>query len=457
VIYAEFVYLMKSQQDFLELAKKTLDARFGKLTWEEFAAKAGLEPRTLKSYRSPETSKSNYREMPFLVRQAIETLLTSPERDSGDVSVVIGALAALVIRQARAGLVDHQTITGLSRFPGSRSGLGREDRKAMALVSRLCMEASLPDFGGEIHDLLTRCREPLQDWLKAPKIMESGYGATVLIDPDHGIPTPEAQDLAESFGSITAHLEERLFAAFKDALAKFPQESADEYYATIREFVVRNPVVTSAALLAIGKVLPPVLWLPVQREFYEPFPAAYSGTPLQLCAHCNSLLRLRKHGIALLACQSRACRNERPMREGVSISADEAYRVTAALHQFWVEPGIHEIWLYDALKAQYMDVALYPYQDRVDIGAPNESFGIDLKAYASAETLGLKLRSGIGGLSHYQKKLLVVPDWIVNSQAGYLDRLRAAIGDNASRLTICAVSEVTSALQATTTRGVARA
>jgi len=131
--------------------------------------------------------------------------------------------------------------------------------------------------------------------------------------------------------------------------------------------------------------------------------------------------------------------------------------VTAALHQFWVEPGIHEIWLYDALKAQHMDVALYPHQDRVDIGATNESFGIDLKAYASAETLGLKLSSGIGGLSHYQKKLLVVPDWIVNSQAGYLDRLRAAIGDNASRLTICAVSEVTSALQTTTTRGVARA
>jgi len=437
------------QKEFLESAKKALEQRFGRMTWDEFAGRAGIEPRTLKSYRALEDSKTNYREMPQLVRQAIGVLLTSPQRDVSDAGVLIGALSALVIRQAKWALVDRQVITGLSRYAGARAGLGEEDRKAMALVSRACLESDIPDFGGEIHDLLTHCREPFKDWFKIKKFTEAGYGDTVLIDPDHGIPTPEAQELAENFGSIAAHLEERIFSSFKDTLAKFPTESANEYYATIREFVVRNPVVSSAKLLEIGKKLPPVLWLPVQREFYEPFPVSYAGQQLRQCAHCNSLLKPHKPGSAVMVCQSRACRNERSMAEGSWINPAESHRVRPEIHQFWVEPGIHEIWLYDELKSKGVDVALYPYQDRVDVGTNDDRFGIDLKAYASAETLGNKLRRSIGGLSFYEKKLLVVPDWIVRSQSGYLDRLRLALGENGKRVLCCVVSEVASIMKAT--------
>jgi hypothetical protein len=436
-----------SQREFLENAKRALEQRFGRMTWDEFAERAGIEPRTLKSYRALEDSKSNYREMPQLVRQAIEVLLTSPQRDSSNAGALIGALSALVLRQAKIALVDRQLITGLSRYAGTRSGLGEEDRKAMALVSRACLESGIPDFGGEIHELLTRCREPLEDWLKVKKLIDAGYEATVLIDPDHGIPTPEAQDLAEDFGSIAAHLEERIFSSFKDTLAKFPNESANEYYAVIREFVVRNPMAPSARLLEIGKKLPPVLWLPVQREFYEPFPISHTGQQLRLCAHCNSLLRPRKHGSMVMVCQSRACRNERSMMEGGWINPAESHRVRPEIHQFWVEPGIHEIWLYDELKSKGLDVTLYPYQDRVDIGTSDDRVGIDVKAYASAETLGSKLRRNIGGLSFYEKKLLAIPDWIVRSQPGYLDRLRIALGENAKRLTCCAISDVASLLR----------
>jgi hypothetical protein len=437
--------MMNAQQkEFLDGAKKALEQRLGRMNWDEFAQKAGIEPRTMKSYRADPDSKHNYREMPSLVRQAIESLLQKPQREVNVASALVGALAGLVIRQAKTALVDRQIITGLSQYPGSRTGLSEEDRKAMALVSRAALQSGLADVGGEIHELLSACREPFSEWLQVPHLLQAGFGATVLIDPDHGIPTPEAQELAEAFGSIAAHLEERIFAAYKDALARFPQESAAEYYTLIREFVVRNPVASAAQLFEIGKKLPPVLWLPVQREFYEPFPASVMDTELVLCAHCNSLLKPHKNGARIKVCSSRACRNERPTQEGARLPALQASRVRAEIHQFWVEPGIHEVWLHDDLKTQGFDVSLYPHQDRVDVGISDDRIGIDLKAYASAETLGLKLKKSIGGLAFYEKKLLVIPDWIVRSQASYLERLRSAMGENSRRLTCCMVSEVAS-------------
>ncbi len=432
------------QKDFLNGAKKTLEQRLGRISWEEFAQKAGIEPRTMKSYRADPDSKHNYREMPSLVRQAIETLLQKPQREVNDASALVGALASLVIRQAKTALVDRQIISGLSQYPGSRTGLSEEDRKAMALVSRAALQSGMADVGGEIHELLSACRQPFSQWLQMPQLLLAGFGATVLIDPDHGIPTSEAQELAEVFGSIASHLEERIFAAYKDALAHFPPESAAEYYTLIREFVVRNPVASAPQLFEIGKKLPPVLWLPVQREFYEPFSASYVDTEIVLCAHCNSLLKPHKNGARLLVCSSRACRNERSTQEGARLPAMQASRVRPEIHQFWVEPGIHELWLHDELKTEGFAVRLYPHQDQVDVAIANDRIGIDLKAYASPETLGLKLKNSIGGLAFYEKKLLVVPDWIVRSQSSYLERLRSSMGENARRLTCCMVSEVPS-------------
>ncbi len=68
--------------------------------------------------------------------------------------MLIAALSALVMRQARIALVEGKMIAGITRTPGAQVGLAAEDRKAMALVSRECLSRGLPDHGAEIHDLL---------------------------------------------------------------------------------------------------------------------------------------------------------------------------------------------------------------------------------------------------------------------------------------------------------------
>ncbi len=132
-------------------------------------------------------------------------------------------------------------ISGISRGRASLIGLSVEDRRAMALVSKACLTNGLPDQGAEIHELLAACTEPLGDWLPIPEVVNGGLSATTLIEPEEGIPTPEAEDLAGSFFGLTAGLEEQIFARFMEILAAFPQEPANDYYTLIREFVVRHP------------------------------------------------------------------------------------------------------------------------------------------------------------------------------------------------------------------------
>ena len=58
-----------TQQDYLKAAKRTLG-----LTWDEFAAQAGIHPRAFKTYRMPDDSL-DHRPLPALARRSIEQLL----------------------------------------------------------------------------------------------------------------------------------------------------------------------------------------------------------------------------------------------------------------------------------------------------------------------------------------------------------------------------------------------
>jgi hypothetical protein len=337
-------------------------------------------------------------------------------------------------------MLDKQMISGLDWRPGLRNGLTIEERKIMALVSRFSLCAGLPDFGAEIHNLLFHCTKPLQLWLNIPELVNAGYGPTVLIDPDYGIPTPEAQELASDFSTVTAHLEERLFASLKESLAKYPTESSNDYYTTIRDFIVRNPVVSANKLFEASKLLPGALWMAIQQEFYEavPYALAVNGA-LVLCYHCNSLMKLDSNRGNLYRCQTRACRSTNPSKTGINIQVNEARRVKRGIHQYWVEPGIDEINLFDSLKKAGINAQLYPLQDRVDIAI--DDIGIDLKSYVSPEILGVKFKKSLGGLSYYKNKWIVIPEVLVASTPNYLERLRSTMGENAHRVECLSVGD----------------
>ena len=422
-----------NQKEYLSRVKKTLEARAGRLTWDELAAHARIEPRALKAYRMPPSSM-DYRIMPQLARQSLESLIAQPLSIQTDEHTLVKALASLVISQAKVALLDRQLITGMDQRPGQRSGLSVEERKIMAMVSRFCLRSGLRDFGAEIHELLAHCKQPMKDWLPLPSLIDAGYGPTVLIDPDYDIPTPEAQELASEFSSVVAHLEERLFAALKELLAKYPTTAANDYYTVVREFVVRNPVTSMDQLFAISKQLPGALWMAIQQEFYEPVPYGLAvNDTLTLCAHCNSLMTPLNKRSSLMKCQTRACNASNPAKTGLKLAIQDAKRVKRGIQQYWVEPGIDEIALFDAMRKAGLNAALYPFQDRVDI-AVGDDLGIDLKAYVSPEILGTKFKKGLGGLAAYTTKWLVIPDALVAQTPNYLERLRSAMGDNHSRV-----------------------
>ncbi|MCG7967076.1 MAG: hypothetical protein JAY63_10790 [Candidatus Thiodiazotropha taylori] len=338
-----------------------------------------------------------------------------PESDS----LLIPALSALVLRQAKRSLIEHRIITGVSQKQNMPIGLQPEDRKAMALVSRACLANGLPDHGAEIHHLLSLCSKPLGNWLSVPEVMEQGLESVCLIYKEEGLPTEEAEDLAGSFSTLTANLEEQLFSNLHDALAKQPKTLAEEYYTLIRDFVVRNPMTTEAVLHEKGKEMPAIIWK-ILNQLYESVPESWAiDGKVPVCGHCGNAM---KQGKASLVCRLEACSATHPSKK-IRRAAEpgELIRAKRGVRKYWIEPGLDEILLYDNLLAMGIEAQLYPHQDRVDVAVGD--IGIDLKAYASPETLGNKFKKSLGGLHYYPEKWVVIPNRFIKVTPSYLERL----------------------------------
>lgn len=424
---------MGSQKAWLAAAKRTLSRFYPGLTWDDFARLAGIDPRAFKTYRMPEDS-SDYRVMPSLARSAVESLLQPSAAPlienpvppaATPTSILIPALAALVIRQAQLSLIEGRMVAGVDRVYGIPVGLSPEDRRAMALVSRACLVNGLPDHGAEIHDLLAYCTRPFGEWLPIAEVTDNGLSSTEFIQEEDGVPTPEAEELASGFGGMTSSLEDQLFGKFMEVIGKFPDSSANTYYTLVREFVVRHPLCTTEDMKRFGSSgdLPPQLWIMIQQQFYEPVPESWSnGSGVPVCDHCSNALRRGKAG---LACMTVACASSLPAKSSRSLPASSLMRVSRGIRQYWVEPGIDEIRLYDALLAAGLKAELYPNRDRVDIAVGD--IGLDLKTYTSPEMLGRKFKRNLGGLVHYKDRIVVIPDWQAAAVPSYIDRLERAM------------------------------
>jgi hypothetical protein len=339
-------------------------------------------------------------------------------------ALLVPALSAFVVRQARISLIEGKMIAGSSRSSNVPVGLSSEDRKAMAMISRACLLHGLPDRGSEVHHLLRCCTLPLGEWLGVPEVMAQGLEFTKLIEGEDGIPTAEAEELAIDFGSITAGLEEQLFMKFMEVLGRFPEAMANKYYTVVREMVVRHPVGNADAIKYLSEELPYQVWVLLQQQFYEPVPEAWQiNGAVKLCRACGNAM---KQGRAGLVCRTAACCAITPATPGDDAKFSDLIRTTRGVHQYWIEPGLDEIRLFDTLTTMGLPAELYPFRDRVDIAVGD--IGMDLKAYASPEILGKKFNRSIGGLSHYPQKWVVVPDWLTISAPTYIDRLKRAAG-----------------------------
>jgi REase associating with pPIWI_RE/pPIWI_RE three-gene island domain Y len=442
------------QVAFLNHAKAVLSRVHKKMTWDRMAELAEIESQALKTYRMPENSP-DHRAMPQLVRRQIEALLeqaaqsgkvttlAQPEAPGGGPTqrpalfeLVAPALAALVVRTA-AQLHNEGmgvVVSGVDRRAGSRVGLSAEDRRTMALVSRALLTLGLPDASSEIHNLLALCKRPLAEWLPLPEILEQGFGPVRLIDPEQLMPTLEAEGLAEDVAGLASLVEEQLFGDFREALAKLTPAQADEVYTAVRGFVVRHPVVNLKELEAFLEDLPSGVANRVRMGFYEPLSACLDGSEgVALCSRCGNLTKAHAGGAGGWLCTTSACQQHGAAPMKAAQPGIEHFRLARGLRQYWLEPGIDEVLLFDALQGAGLSPRLYPHRDRVDIDlAAASGLGLDLKAYASPELLGRRLKKRPGGLAFYTQRWLVVPDWLANAMPGYMDRLKGALGAGSS-------------------------
>lgn len=443
---------LSDQKTFLAAAKAALAPRGKKLTWDQFAARLGVEPRAMKTYRMPADS-SDYRTMPKLLVEKIEALVrevsdpeepvaprpgssSSPGWVQGNdaMKILPAALAALVTRQARQVFMGGgaSMVSGVDRVRTGLSGLSEEDRRAMALVSRARLSAGLSDIGAEIHQLLATCKQPLGEWLPVAAIKDAGLTSVRLVDPEDRMPTLEAEDLAAGFSGATGLLEEQVFAAFQDALSKQPSKDADEYYSQVREFVVRNPVIQRSKMFRFYGGLPTPVWTCIDQQFYEPVPSSLvAEDEATLCSHCGNIIAM---SAGALRCTTAACCAEHGSSPGRTVPTADLYRLNKALRKYWFEPGIDELRLADKLEALGHKVRLYPNRDTVDLDLGEGSLvGVDLKAYSSPELLGERLKRRPGGLRTYKKPLLVIPDWLARRVPNYIDRVSACLEGSAVR------------------------
>jgi hypothetical protein len=66
--------IMQSQQDYLRAVKDEIG-----VTWDALAGMAGIEPRALKTYRMPDSSK-DYRSLPRLAKDALDRVLADHQK-----------------------------------------------------------------------------------------------------------------------------------------------------------------------------------------------------------------------------------------------------------------------------------------------------------------------------------------------------------------------------------------
>lgn len=438
------------QVAFLNHAKAVLSGVHKKMTWDRMAELAEIEPRALRTYRMPENSP-DHRAMPKSVRRQIEALIdqaglagkmttpVQPEDTAGAPTqrpavfeLVAPALAALVVRTA--GQLHNEgmsvVVSGVDRRAGSRVGLNAEDRRTMALVSRARLSLGLDDTTSEIHNLLALCTKSFGDWLPLPEVLAEGLGPVRLIDPEQLMPTLEAEGLAEDVAGLASLVEEQLFGDFREALGKLTTSQADEVYTAVRGFVVRHPVVNQKELEAFLEDLPSGVANRVRMGFYETLSARLDGSDgVALCSRCENLTTAHAGGAGGWLCTTSACQQHGAAPMKPAPAGVEHFRLARGLRQYWLEPGIDEVLLFDALQSAGLSPRLYPHRDRVDIDLGAASgVGLDLKAYASPELLGRRLKKRPGGLAYYTQRWLVVPDWLANATPGYMERLKGALG-----------------------------
>jgi hypothetical protein len=303
---------------------------------------------------------------------------------------------------------------------------------AMGLLERLASPGE-SEYAASHHAVIAAARHRLGDpvW-GVPAFRDAAFPFqdVVLIDPDTRLPLPDCAELAGTAGAGVASVEEEiLYHAVRDAVDGL-RGRGQLAYTALRELLVRESLQSRATLRS--RIREHRL-LPIESTVYNLFDPVPPGLLVQSfalrCARCGSLVRPDESDDTL-ACTLEGCRTAHPVPEvGERIPAvAEPLLARPSVLCYWTDPGRDEIAIYDAARiAGLQDVRLYPHFDECDIAIGDTRVGIDVKAHRSPVLLGRKLSRGIGGLMHYDRRILAIPDQRIRRIPGYVDRLKEEI------------------------------
>lgn len=328
-------------------------------------------------------------------------------------------------------------------------------RRALAMLSANCLEDGIADLGSCIHDVLAMATRPVADW-GIPSLATSTfeYRDTILVDGDLGVPTDDCIALANVGGEVET-LQNMQHNRLRAAVGALGAKRRADAYTAIREFVVRNPVVSVADLKAFVSADGRAAIANDIERFYEtvPIAAIWDDGEIKICDGCGGLLWPDRDKISYPdgRCHLRQCAEENPtpaLRE--SLAEPSTFRtVERSVNAYWVGPGLDEVRIFDELTAAGVPVVLYPREDEADVGTRDMKIGIDAKSYASPIVLGRKLSDSIGGLRAFSEKYIVVPDAKKKKNPDYVKQLKNAYTGDAKGISFMTISE---AIQAVITK-----
>lgn len=309
-------------------------------------------------------------------------------------------------------------------------------RRALARLSRMCLEAGREDIGSSIHLTMSMAAEPLASWGLPQFDPPFAFADAILIDRDLGVPTPDCRELSRAGGSEIAAEEELHHEQLRAVLQSYPTSRRAKAYTELREIVVRRPVIRARDLQSFLVERDHALSAHLLTNLYRPIPASalFAGRA-HICGGCGGLLWPDSTGIlATGRCRVRQCCADGgglSLRE--KIEDPEQWRVAHnAILAFWVGPGLDEIRIADALSAAGRAVTLYPHQDAADVGVDGLRVGIDVKAYASPLALAQRLTRGVGRLELFGRRIIAVPDYKLRLNPHYLRQLSESYAGSVS-------------------------
>lgn len=325
--------------------------------------------------------------------------------------------------------------------------------QAMYKLGRLYIEEEKCDRAACIHDVLDRSRYVLHsdEWgLDIFQQSDFSFRDAVLIDPDLRVPTSECSEIARSSGGGFGEdnvIEHRLYTRLKENAERLGGKRKHLAYTALRELVGRHSLIEETKLIEyLVKHELTSLQGMIINDFFVEVPEVWLIKGFaHRCADCETLMRPHPR-FSEGYCPIRLCDgNSEPKRsEKLDPKKERLLIVKPQILTYWTAPAIDEINIFDRAREYGLDAQLYPESDICDVSIDNYAIGIDAKSYNSPVSLAMRLNRDIGGLRHYNRRIIAVSDRIVKNTDGYLDILRSSLnkkGDPAS-LEIRSVSEV---------------